>query len=432
MSVVIFHYHLNPGGVTRIIESQISSLKIVDPGVNIRIICGHCPDLEKYKKLGASVIVDGHLNYLDDNLSKEDLDKKLEYILHFFKAHVAPTDILHMHNLNLGKNPLITLSGYLLSTEGYIIVNHAHDFAEDRLANWKFLQTIIENKFKENLTSVLYPKIRNYHFATLTLFDLHRLQDYDINCKRKHLLPNPVNLGPVRKDVSKTNARNQIIKQLGLQNEKKIFTYPVRVIQRKNIGEFILLSQLFANDANWLVTQPPKNPKEIARYKDWKDFCKQNQINIFFEVGVNMDFETILAGSDACVTTSIREGFGMVYLEPWLSGTPVIGRELENVIKEFKIQGLTFPFLYDAIYVNYDGQIADFKDFNVEEQKESIRRTKNQNYKDEIFSLNPNLKNVLNVIPDEIISQNKKVIHKYYSLEKFGERLYGIYQKFSG
>ena len=432
MGVVIFHYHLNPGGVTRIIESQISSLKIVDPKVSIRILCGHCPDIEKYKKLGASVIIDDNLNYLDDNLSKVELDKKLEYILRFFKTHAAPTDILHMHNLNLGKNPLMTLSGYKLSSEGYKIVNHVHDFAEDRPANWKFLQTVIENKYQENLTSVLYPNIRNYHFATLTLFDLHRLQDYDINCKRKHLLPNPVNLGPVRSDISKTNARKEIIKQLTLQNEKKIITYPVRVIQRKNIGEFILLSQLFADDAHWLVTQPPKNPKEIVKYNDWKDFCKENQINIFFEVGVTMDFETLLAGSDACVTTSIREGFGMVYLEPWLCGTPVIGRELDHVINEFKMQGLTFPFLYNALYVNYNGQISDFKDLKVEEQKKSIQWTKNQNYRDEIFSLNPNLKNFLNVISDEIISNNKKIIHKYYSLEKFGERLYGIYQKFSG
>lgn len=430
MDIVIFHYHLNPGGVTRIIESQISSLKLVLPDSKIKLLCGFCPNKAKFTDLGASVIIDDNLNYLPEDLPEHTIKEKYSYLLSLFETEVSKKDVLHMHNLNLGKNPIITYLGYQLAKNGYNIVNHAHDFAEDRPDNWSFLKLIIENTFSKELKSVLYPVFPNYQFATLTLFDLNRLQEYDVKCNRKHLLPNPVNLGPVKDNSNRLDSRKAIQKNLNLSQNKKIFTYPVRVIQRKNIGEYILLAVLFAKEAYWLVTQPPKNPKEIIKYNDWKDFCKKHQIEIYFEVGVDMDFDAILAGSDACVTTSIREGFGMVYLEPWLSNTPVIGRELEYVINEFKEQGLTFPLLYDALYVNNNGEIADFKDLTVKEQKEFIVLAKNQNVKDEIFSLNPNLNNFLNVISDDLISNNKSIIQKYYSLEKFGERLNGIYKRF--
>lgn len=431
MNVVIFHYHLNPGGVTRIIESQLSGLKLVKPDINLKIVCGHIADPKKYKTLGAELIIDENLNYLPEGLSKKQLDEKYDYLHHFFKAHVNKNDILHMHNVNLGKNPLITYVAYKLAKDGYKIVNHSHDFAEDRPQNWQFLSEIIENKFNENLQEILYPNIKNYLFTTLTIFDLHRLVDYDINCNRKHLLPNPVNLGPPRHKISRKNAAKTIRQHLNLSEEKKIFTYPVRVIQRKNIGEYILLATLFSNEAYWLVTQPPKNPKEIVKYKDWKDFCNSTQTEIYFEVGVNMDFDVLLAGSDACLTTSIREGFGMVYLEPWLSDTPVVGRNLEMVVQEFKNQGMKFPYLYNEIYVNVKGDILDFKDLSVNEQKEIILLAKHNAYKEEIFALNPNLKNILNVVSKELIEHNKVIITKHYSLEKFGERLYGIYKRFS-
>ena len=61
MPVVIAHSHLNPGGVTRIIESQIDSLK----GEEIKVLVGACPDAEKITSRNAKLHIIPDLNYLE-------------------------------------------------------------------------------------------------------------------------------------------------------------------------------------------------------------------------------------------------------------------------------------------------------------------------------------------------------------------------------
>ena len=144
---------------------------------------------------------------------------------------------------------------------------------------------------------------------------------------------------PKENIYDKTKAKTEICDQLNLEQNKLLITYPVRVIQRKNIGEFILLAALFNENANFVVTQPPQNPVEIERYKKWVDFCKKEKINVTFEAGTKVDFEKLLIASDFCITTSYNEGFGMVYLEPWLLNTPVVGRDIDFISKDFRADG---------------------------------------------------------------------------------------------
>ena len=64
MRIVIFHYHLNPGGVTRIVESQVEALKEIDPKQQILIVTGGCEDRTPFARLGIELIVNEELNYL--------------------------------------------------------------------------------------------------------------------------------------------------------------------------------------------------------------------------------------------------------------------------------------------------------------------------------------------------------------------------------
>ncbi len=41
MKIAILHYHLNPGGVTRIIESQVRGLSKADRNAEMIILCGN-------------------------------------------------------------------------------------------------------------------------------------------------------------------------------------------------------------------------------------------------------------------------------------------------------------------------------------------------------------------------------------------------------
>ena len=427
MYINILHYHLNPGGVTRIIESQIKSLKKNNPETGIRVICGHCPVPANIEEYGAELIIRDEFNYLT---SDEAIEEKYNLITAFLKDTISKEDIIHFHNLNLGKNPLLTLAVSNLAVEGYKVVNHAHDFAEDREENYNLLKQIIKERFNKNLKSVLYPDISNYFYVVLNSSDLERLKEYGVPAHRRFLLPNPVVVNKTEHPESKEKVRQDILSQLGLNNNKKIIIYPVRVIRRKNIGEFILLSVIFNKYFHWFVTQAPKNPVEIVDYEKWKQFCTDNSIPVLFEVGTKINFEKLMLASEFCITTSIKEGFGMAYLEPWLMNVPVVGRNIKNITGDLKNSGIQFLRLYNQITVMWNNKQIDFKDLRINEQMDVILGIKNNEHvKDEFLRLNPFLETLFDTFPSEITVNNKRVLEKEYSLEKYGEKLNGIYQK---
>lgn len=421
--IVIFHYHLNPGGVTRIVESQVESLLDDDREREIIILCGKVANKGNLQTNGVKIIENELFNYIDENIT--DYHKVYQKTKEALLNEIKETDILHVHNLNLGKNPIITLIFSELAREGYSLVNHAHDFAEDREKNWKLLKSVIETEFGGNLNQVLYPSLNNYLFACLNSFDYNRLLSYGVERNKVTMVPNPV----IFSERSTSFNAEEICETLQISPAKKTITYPVRVIRRKNIGEFILLCYLFQDIANWVVTQPPKNPVEITPYEKWKNFCLKENIPVCFEAGTKVDFEALIKMSDYCITTSIQEGFGMVYMEPWLLGTPVIGRDIEMVTKDLINSGVSFPLLYNSI------QIDEGKDFGQLDMDEQIlfilKIKKDANTRKKLFQLNPFLNEMLNDISNTLISENKNLILKEYSLEKFSQRLNGIYKRFT-
>lgn len=428
MRIVIAHSHLNPGGVTRIIESQIESL----PNDSISVLVGSCLNSESIINRGAEITIIEALNYLENRkYSEKEAIDLLHKIHEQLISKLTPDSILHFHNLNLGKNPFVTYAVYLLAKGGYKIFNHAHDFAEDRPANLQFLEGILTGNFAQSIKEVLYPKLPNYHYGVLNSFDYERLISYGVNKDRIVWIPNPVTFTTTENISNKNKAKTEICNLLKLDNLKLLVTYPIRVIQRKNIGEFILLSILFSDTANFVVTQPPQNPVEIELYNKWTKFCSSKNINITFEAGIKVDFEKLLIGSDFCITTSYKEGFGMVYLEPWLLKTPVVGRDIDFISKDFRADGFEFPALYSNIKI--EGEVDDFKDLSMEKQMELILNVKNDlKLKEQLFEQNPIFGSLFKKVPEAIIDKNVSIIKNNYSLEGYGIKLQKQYKTMVG
>ena len=428
MPVVIAHSHLNPGGVTRIIESQIDSLK----GEEIRVLVGACPDAEKITSRNAKLHIIPDLNYLERRKYTDEEAKDMLHKVHReIREQLTPDSVLHFHNLNLGKNPIVTYAVYLLAKEGVKIFNHAHDFAEDRPSNYSFLKEIIYGNFSQNLNEVLYPRLPNYQFGVLNSFDFERLQELGVTEDRIEWLPNPVTFNTSDNLPEKAAAKQAICDELNIDANKLLVTYPVRVIQRKNIGEFILLSILFRHRANFAVTQPPQNPVEIEMYNQWINFCNENEIDIVFEAGKKVNFEKLLRGTDFCITTSYKEGFGMVYLEPWLLDTPVVGRDIDFITCDFKNDGFSFPTLYYKL--NIPGIKTDFKDLNLKMQMEIISGViSGKIEKHKLFEQNPILNTLFSDVKSHITERNKTIIKNNYSLQGYGIKLQKRYKKMVG
>ncbi len=425
MQVIIAHSHLNPGGVTRIIESQVKCLADYD----VTVVAGNCG--ENYPAFSGKTkcISFGPLNYLEHKkYSESSLRKKLQETKGFLETILKKDAILHVHNLNLGKNPVTTYAVFLLTKEGYTVFNHAHDFAEDRPANYQFLKEIIEGNFNEKLSEVLYPDLPNYHFGVLNSFDFDRLVSYGVAKERIEWLPNPVEFRVSKNVPNKKVAKKGICSDLLLDEKKLLVTYPVRVIHRKNIGEFLLLSVLFQETANFCVTQPPLNPEEIKLYQKWLDFCGKKKIPVVFEAGKKVDFETLLTASDFCISTSYKEGFGMVYVEPWLADTPVVGRNIRYITRDFVHDGLILPALYDELKI--PGTSGDFPLLTMEQQMQLIEGVSEGKIKQQsIFELNPRLKTLFEKVGPDIMKNNKNIIERNYSLHGYRDKLQKRYRK---
>ncbi len=423
MRIVIFHYHLDPGGVTSIIIAQIKALITLQKDIEITLLTGRYDEQSLKFPPQVKIIVDKSLNYQTD--TSVDYKHEISCIIDLFKQNCSKADIIHAHNPNLGKNPSLTVAIFELAKEGYTIINHAHDFSEDRPANHIFLQTCIHKDLGLELINIMYPELPNYQFVVLNTSDKNRLLSYNINELRVHLLPNPAQVPECNKKSN--NNREEICNELGLDKTKLIITYPVRVIQRKNIGEFILLACLFEDKANWVVTQPPKNPVEVKPYSAWKDFCQQTNLKICWEAGNKTSFSKLVSVSDFCISTSYQEGFGLSFIEPWLYSTPVIGRDIPMVTMDLRESGIQFPCLYSHLLVE---EQKEMHHLDISKQMDIILKCKTDKlFRIKLFDRNNYLKDLLNPVEDSLIKKNIEVILKEYSLENFGQRLYDIYRR---
>lgn len=427
MNIVIIHHHLKTGGVTKIIHSQIEALKKFND-IKLRIITGSIPKEEIQNFSGIEITSIPEFDYIyEHDTNEESVLRLYKYYTNALPELISKEEIIHIHNINLGKNPVLTVAISDLVDLGYEVFHHCHDFSEDRPSNYGFMQLVVEKFLKKNLEKIMYPKCTNYHIGTLNNTDLERLENI-LPKSNLHLLPNPVNTNV--KTYDKTLAKESICKQLGIRNsKKKLIVYPVRAITRKNLGEFVLLALIFEKEAIFINTLSPKNEQELIQYKNWVVFCKSQSISILFEAGTLVDFEELLSAADLCITTSYMEGFGMVYLEPWLFGTPVVGRNLENITHDLKKYGICFPYLYKNIIIDND---KEFSTLTLTEQQEYIVRVKeDEETKSQFLSRNKFLLNLLSDVDRTIIDQNIQTIKNTFSIDKYGDKLHGIYRRLS-
>ena len=425
MKIAILHYHLNPGGVTRIIEMQLAAMLAQREIREIQVFSG-AKESSITIPSGVEFIYNPALNYLDcSELTPDEIDIKYNRMIDFFLDETSPDTIIHAHNMNLGKNPVLTAVLNNIVDERRI-VNHIHDFAEDRPANMKTLEKLIEKDFGEYLSSTMYPVRENCHYAVLNSSYVERLAQFSVPAERISLLPNPVSVASIKIQDGILEAKEKAQKLLKVNPKLPNYVYPVRGIRRKNLGEFILLASLFQAKANWITTLPPLNPVEKVEYDKWKKFCSQEEIPLVFEAGEICSFGEVMALADRCVTTSTREGFGMVFLESWLFGMPIVGRDLP-VSKDFRDAGIKFDGLYKNL--NHDGK--DFAGLTQQQQMELIKEfSNNPDSANSFIAENPALNNIFKEFSTEFIEANREQIKQQYSIENYGKKLLRIYKTF--
>ncbi|MFQ5734618.1 MAG: glycosyltransferase, partial [Planctomycetaceae bacterium] len=367
MNVAIIHHHLNRGGVTSVVVNHLRSLSAVAGSLRAAVFFGGRKEAwndELARELGGvelSLHVVPELEYDEGRLPRPgELHERLRTVLK--SAGLRPDEtLLHVHNHSLGKNVSLPGALRLLAADGFPQLLQIHDFAEDlRPANYRRLQAALG---AAELSASLYPQAPHVHYAVLNRRDaeiLGRIADDS----RVHFLPNPAaEFG----DLPERHAvRNALERAFGIPTATRLVVSPVRGIRRKNVGELLLWAAAFGRDSVHACTLPPLNPAEQTSYRFWKTAAAELQLPCLFELGApqhGLTFPEVLSASDALITTSVAEGFGMVFLEAWLAGRPLIGRDLPDVTADFKRAGVTLGGLSPEFLIPVDAVgIGEFRD----------------------------------------------------------------------
>lgn len=426
MNLDILHYHLQPGGVTRIIQSQVKALEGAASVDGMKLLVGSVPQAGAF--LSTEVIVEPSLEYLPESWTAGKYRSEAAHIPEILSSHIDEADVVHAHNPTLGKNPLLTYALSEMVRRGQRLFYHCHDFAEERPDRIGFLSRVLGEYLGCDPASAMYPDSPSCLFGVLNSRDLGFLRSRGIPKNRVYLLPNPVWFSPEELSLNPRECRRKICSRFALPPEREIMLYPVRAIRRKNIGELILLSRLFAGRSSWLITMAPRNPAEQEEYGRWKAFAERIRAPVVFEAGARLPFPVLMRGADRIVTTSRREGFGMSYLESWLFGKPVAGRNIPYVTRDFIEEGLVLDRLYNRLPMGSPEE--DFGDLEPSEQRKRILRLEDLGSRVPGFAAE--IEEVFfGDISPVTVSHNRKIVRERYGLEGYGSRLDRIYQRMS-
>jgi hypothetical protein len=365
MKLAIIHNHLNRGGVVRVIANQLLALdRQLDPADPWSVALVYSGRREGWDTLLSSPLAAIRLSLHEVPLLDDDAIHRKGGARAVGQLHARLTALLsqigfasgetvvHVHNHALGMNRALPQVAARLAAEGYALLLQIHDFAEDfRPDNYRHLCQGRPPKPWKRWSEVLYPQAAHVHYALLNRRDHGVLQSAGVAAKRLHLLPNPI--APPGELPARADARRRLAEQYEVGPQDRFVHYPVRCVRRKNVGEVLLLSALAPPGTVFGLALAPLEPQEQVVYLGWKQMAEQLRLPCLFEVvgSGRMSLADTLAAADLTLSTSLAEGFGMVFLESWLAGQPLVGRDLPEVTADFRAAGLRFDWLWSRLAV---------------------------------------------------------------------------------
>ncbi len=352
MNIVILHCHLQSGGVTQVIENHVHA--ITNEASAHRILLVSSSRVSGLRIPNIEHLALDALDYDSPSLAKGTADSRADSIVVELQNRLAEPGIaaddtvLHWHNHSLGKNTALPAAIARLAASGWRQFLQIHDFAEDnRPENYRRLIDAIAAQTPADLDRYLYPVSPTIHYGTLTGGDAEVLRRIGVPADQVHCVPNSVRLPNDVPDHEES--LDHVRRTFGLPVDARWCLYPVRGIRRKNVGEFLLFSQLAGESVFAGITLCPETPVERRSYLRWKSIASEVSPRVVFDAADGVPFLTNLAAADFIVSTSVAEGFGMAMLEPWLAGRPVIARDLPSVTGDFLDSGIQLPNQYERL-----------------------------------------------------------------------------------
>jgi glycosyltransferase involved in cell wall biosynthesis len=436
VKIALVHYHLRRGGVTSVLYHQAEVLRAA--GEEVLIIAGEAPPEDR----GFSFALAERLAYYrpeDTGTIPDAAEGLARDLVAAMEHHWGKTaDIIHVHNPLILKNILLIPALQFLALRGCTLLLQNHDLAED---------------FRPDVYAAKWEYPENCHYAVINHRDYSYLRRAGLKEEGLHLIPNEV--APVAAAPGLARTR---------------YLYPVRGIRRKNVGEALLVSLFIPKGRTVAITLPPIG-KEGGVYKRWTETAAALGLPVEFDLGLSLSLPELFGSAFCALSTSVKEGFGFSFLEPWTADRALFGRRIDCVCGDFEEAGLRFDALYrdikiPLVYISpgalrakmekavrgvYEsfgagisarvlrmidddlssGETVDFGRLDEEFQIAVIGiMAKNPAVLRDVASMNPFLRDLADWEPDgELIRSNGEVVRLMYGRERMAKILLDAYRK---
>ncbi|OQY31481.1 MAG: hypothetical protein B6241_13980 [Spirochaetaceae bacterium 4572_59] len=344
--LIIFHYHLLPGGVCDVIRHSLKAFSQDPVFRTITVVCGREENtsliLKQMKQLEESssgifpqlsLTVLPALDYLRQDKQTDFSVKTLKKML--LDKFGGLESVWLIHNYHLGKNWIFTKALIELGEKNQQnMIFQIHDFPEcGRFYNLKTL--------KDNIAGSLYPRSASIRYCVINKRDYNLLLQAGLDGSTVFLLENPV-LKESENSQEKKSDREKLIGKLSgyapsdgtFYKDGELWLYPVRSIRRKNILEAGLIVKMIEKPVNLVVTLPGISSQE----KNYSDITErafaEGLIPGFWSTGLlavdsGVSYEEMIRHSDLIFSSSIQEGFGYMYLNAIVWNKPLAARYLD-------------------------------------------------------------------------------------------------------
>jgi len=486
----IGHYGIGfRDGVNTVIARNVRALSVIDPDMRITLFGKLAPDYEDFIKplppnvdfrnidefnaeeaagrLSGKTVFDQQVQdyvWMGTNLAEVLVDK------------LADMDIIMIENLEIGIQPYITYAFYLYTQYAYTrgmgkrFIYRCHDFVQQRPAFFRNVKKFHHPRFGvvPDWHSILYPAYPSITYIAINRYDRMRLLEHGIEEENIYYVPNPVDRTIVPPDDRRKELREKIITREGLSPDIRFLLYPVRCVRRKNVEEAIFLINFFnrlvdntgvrdncrlKEPSHLLVSIKPGSGDDAVYADQLVGFVQKHGLPVTIGLGdlislereydpvdsskiVSYSIGDLYSASDLVITTSVLEGFGFSYIEPWLLDRAVIGRSIPYTTPDFQAAGMKLGHLYNALIV--DGK--DYKDIGnaekdpdlgLQERLKKVLKLKNPGYVKGFIDRNEtSVLATLRLFDQErreaLVQVNKEVVERVYSQERIGEQLYRV------
>lgn len=319
MTHLFVHYHLRPGGVTRVIQQQTAVFDRMHlPFVTI--------------SAGPETAVTGEHRTLPSlDYASPTAQELHDDLLRLLVKDLPRPHIWHIHNPTLGCHPRMAEVIGKMAHSGERIILHIHDFAEDdRPQNLELLSG----------GPAWFPCGARLHYVVLTPRDESILRSAGLPAEQVTVIENPVSPSPLPFP----------------QCQSARVIYPTRAITRKNIGEMLLLAALSPAGTRFSTTLGPGKSMHQSNYGHWQETARKFDLPVDWAIAENRDhaehFDDIISTTTHLLSTSVQEGFGMAFVEAIAWQRPLIGRAIPHISEHLSRHGIRHPLLYDGILID--------------------------------------------------------------------------------